>query len=178
MPIQSLSMEAFAQRWPSLGRACHYFFHLDPWDGELPGPRTRSKITSGKGPTVSYPTPELVEAIDRRAGWSDVDVVKRELLPEAMLMLQCYDPMMSRLVAALCVHGEVQQLPRARLRHLSTETIVTQSPFDGDARKMREWLMLSWELLAAKMATAKARKAIPVAGWARSWLTCAGSKRP
>lgn len=147
----------FSARWPTLGRAVHYYHHLDyrppSRSVPLPLPPSRYAITPAGTPAEDFPPPDLVDAIDKRAGVFDEDNEQAARLGRALRGLREYDPVMARVVQALCISGRVQLIPGSRVRHYSQDVIIEEPPFEGDARLLSDWLTKAWEGLGLLLAT-------------------------
>lgn len=129
-------------RFKDLGHWAHYQAHLvlnlgDDERYELPNLHSTSLISVGRWQHREriYPRPELVRAINKRAGQAEENEVVRERqrIRAAVLVLRDYDEVLYRVVDTVCLRGGAKLLTGARTRHEGPEFEKTVSDyFEGD----------------------------------------------
>src|SRR5439155_23046022 len=99
------------------------------------------------------PAPEWVDAIDRAAGVADWQLAAFERLGLALRWLRVWDPIACDLVITMCVRGRAAVILGRGVRHYSLGDVAEMAPFDGDVKRIQEWLAKSWSLLSVMLAT-------------------------
>ena len=145
----------------TLGQRCHYDAHfrqrrVRAQPGyDLPDVKGRDYEAAGAGTTSHrsriYPPKELVDAIDRRAGWAtqeDAEAEQRFLA--ALLVLATVDPVACELVHVVCRHGEWRFSRRGTIEHLAAyeqASAIIAGERGVTDRTVLNWLTDAWALL-------------------------------
>jgi hypothetical protein len=149
----------------SLGARTHYETHLrrariaNAASGrELPDIHARD-YTSHPGVTAHrthiYPTSELVNAIDHRAGktvWQSRDLQAEQGLLHALDTLARYDPVMPHVLRIVCLEGRWRFKRGRGIVHLDWEPaarLIDAGDTTGalDDRKTWDWLHEAWTII-------------------------------